>query len=142
MNLSFDGTVVERRLATIATEMSFLDSIQISSYEHFSSDGMAVRAVIRSIELISQSVIDIAGHLVAHNNWGVPETYRDTIRLLARNNVIRSVLVDRLQRLVSMRNVLIHQYLEIDLQIIYESISEVIRDARDFISQIRNFLKQ
>jgi uncharacterized protein YutE (UPF0331/DUF86 family) len=57
---------------------------------------------------------DVAQHLCASEGWGPPSTNADAMRVLARHGVIDEVLGDQLARAVGFRNVLVHQYAEVD----------------------------
>ena len=132
--MGLDPDVVARRLAKILEEVKFLKSIRMQSRKEFLDDGKSLRSTAKAIETIVQSVIDISSHIVAQNHWGVTDTYRTTIALLAKNKVIPSELSEKLQQVVAMRNILIHQYL------VWNSIDEIIEDAPRFIRSIKAFL--
>ena len=138
--MGLDPVVVERRLAKILEEVEFLKSIRMQDIEVFLKDGKSLRSTAKAIETIAQSIIDISSHLVAQNHWGVTDTYRTTIALLAKNQVIPTDLSNNLQQVIAMRNILVHQYLDVDFQIVWESLDELVKDAPKFIRAIRSFL--
>jgi len=138
--MGLDPDVIARRLAKILEEVEFLKSIRMQPRKEFLDDGKSLRSTAKAIETIVQSVIDITSHIVAQNHWGVTDTYRTTIVLLAKNKVIPSELSEKLQQVVAMRNILIHQYLEVDFGIVWTSIDEIIKDAPRFIRAIKVFL--
>lgn len=138
--MGLDPDVIARRLAKILEEVKFLKSIRMQSRKEFLDDGKSLRSTAKAIETIVQSVIDISSHIVAQNHWGVTDTYRTTIALLAKNKVIPSELSEKLQQVVAMRNILIHQYLDVDFGLVWNSIDEIIEDAPRFIRSIKAFL--
>lgn len=122
-------------------EVEFLKTIRIPNYERFIADAKTLRATARSFELIAQSVVDVASHIVAQRRLGIPESYRDMIAVLEQHGMLDSRLSKSLQKLVSMRNLLVHQYLEVDYQLVFEAIPSAITDATEFVSGIRRLLK-
>ena len=138
--MGLDPDVIERRLAKILEEVEFLKSIRKQQLKEFLDDGKSLRSTAKAIETIVQSVIDISSHIVAQNHWGVTDTYRTTIALLARNKVIPGELSEKLQQVVAMRNILVHQYLDVDFGIVWNSIDEIIEDALRFIRAIKILL--
>lgn len=61
-----------------------------------------------------EAATDVAQHVCASEGWGPPATNADAMRLLARHNVLSEPLGDNLARAVGFRNLLVHQYAEID----------------------------
>ncbi|MBN2228423.1 MAG: DUF86 domain-containing protein [Candidatus Thorarchaeota archaeon] len=62
----------------------------------------------RSFQIATQSIIDIATHLIAHHHWGTPETYRDTIEIITNHGVTDKNLGSNLVELVKLRNVMVY----------------------------------
>ena len=139
--MGFDSVVVERRLAMILDEVEFLKTIKQQKFNEFLSDGKSLRSTAKAIETIAQSIIDICSHIVAQKHWGITDTYRGTIALLASNHVISDNLSSNLQQIVAMRNILVHQYLDVDFSIIWESIDLLLEDAPEFVSAIQRYMK-
>ena len=78
-----------------------------------------------------QAIIDIACAVVSRYNLGYPDSYADCFRVLRRENVLPDDLTDRLTQAVGMRNVLVHEYLDVD--------DELLLDALDRLSDFRAF---
>lgn len=57
---------------------------------------------------------DVAQHLCASEGWGPPASNADAVRLLGRHGVLDEVLADDVARAIGFRNVLVHQYAEVD----------------------------
>lgn len=139
--MGLDATIVERRLAVILEELKFLKIIKAQSYDEFLTDGKSLRATARAIETIAQSIIDVSSHIVAQKNYGLSDTYKGTIELLAKNHLISSDLASSLQKVIAMRNVLVHQYIEIDFGIVWDAIDSLLVDAPRFVRAIEKYLK-
>lgn len=61
-----------------------------------------------------ETLVNISQHLCASEGWGPPRSNGDSVRLLGRHGVIDDELADRLAAAVGFRNVLVHQYAEVD----------------------------
>ncbi len=140
--MGIDSVVIERRLAMILDEVEFLKTIKQQKFNEFLSDGKSLRSAAKAIETIAQSIIDICSHIVAQKHWGLTDTYRGTIALLTTNHVISNNLSSNLQQIVAMRNILVHQYLDVDFGIIWESIDTLIKDSPEFTTAIQKYLKK
>jgi len=86
-----------------------------------------------------QIVIDIACHLVSKYNLGNPSTYAECIELLEKYAYIDKNLTAKLLGMVGLRNILIHEYLIIDKNKLYDLLKNV-DDIRDFTHKIKDVI--
>jgi uncharacterized protein YutE (UPF0331/DUF86 family) len=62
-----------------------------------------------------QIVIDLACEIVAKRSLGSPSAYRECIELLAQFGLLEHSLAETLQKMVGLRNLLVHDYDEVDI---------------------------
>ena len=139
--MGLDPVIVEHRLVSILREIEFLKQNTTQSKVDFLDDEKSIKSIAKTIETITQFIIDIASHIIAQNKWGVPDSYKHAIITLEKNKVIEDSLSSNLQDLIAMRNIMVHRYLDVDYEIIWESVNRVISDAQTFVSVIKNFIK-
>jgi uncharacterized protein YutE (UPF0331/DUF86 family) len=82
-----------------------------------------------------QEIIDISCALVSSNNLGNPKNYRECIEILIKNGYISEELGKRLISMVGLRNLLVHEYIKIDLSRLYEFLNNL-NNFREFIYYI------
>ena len=82
-----------------------------------------------------QVVIDISCHLVVQQNLGNAETYADCIELLSKFDYINQDLADKLMAMTGLRNILVHEYVSIDIDKLYKML-EQLDDFRQFAEAI------
>lgn len=82
-----------------------------------------------------QEIIDISCALVSSNNLGNPKNYRECVEILIKNGYISEELGKRLISMVGLRNLLVHEYIKIDLFRLYEFLNNL-NDFREFIYYI------
>ena len=138
--MTFDPQIVKLRLDKILTSIEILKKTSGLSLEDFLKDRIIQLATERSLQIAAQSVIDISTHLVAHNHWGTPKSYKDSVDIISKNGVIDSNLAARLIDLVKLRNVIVHVYIEIDPKIIHKSAEYSVDDLKKFIEAIKKIL--
>ena len=80
--------------------------------------------VLFSLLMVSQVVIDIAGELSARQGHRF-EDYTEAIRNLSRDHRFSNELVQELVRLPGFRNVVIHEYVALDLDRVVEAINRL-----------------
>ncbi len=89
-------------------------------------------AVILNLERACQACIDIAAHVVKSRKFGIPQTTRDLFVLLAENQLISVELSKNLQGMVSFRNIAVHDYTSLNLDIIVSIVEKHLTDFTDF----------
>jgi uncharacterized protein YutE (UPF0331/DUF86 family) len=83
-----------------------------------------------------QAVIDISCAVVSRRNLGYPDSYADCLRVLRRHDMLPEDLADRLIRAVGMRNVLPHEYLDVDDELLLDALGRL-SDFRAFAEAVR-----
>ncbi len=86
-----------------------------------------------------QIVIDVSCHLVSKYNLGYPKTYRDCIELLKKYDYISQDLAEPILKMIGLRNLLIHEYLKIDIKKLF-SFLEYIENFKKFIKAVRPYI--
>lgn len=61
-----------------------------------------------------QIIIDISCHIVSKFNLGNPQNYRECVEILQQNGYITADLSNKLQAMIGLRNILVHEYMAID----------------------------
>lgn len=93
----------------------------------------AILNVIRACD----TSIDLANMLIRKRHFGVPSESKDSFAILVRENAIPYGLGDRLKRMVGFRNLAVHQYRELDLDIVESVIRKNLDDLLEFAQTIR-----
>lgn len=76
-------------------------------------------ALILNIERACQAAIDLAMHIVAIEHLGVPQSSADSFKLLQQVGKLDNDLSLRLMGMTGFRNIAIHQYQDIEPDIIH-----------------------
>jgi len=95
-------------------------------------------AAILNVQRACELAIDMANMVIGHEGWGVPQSARDTFGILARHHVLDEALLKPLQNMVGFRNVAVHEYDELDLDIA----DRVIRHELDGLVRLAGLLLQ
>ena len=88
--------------------------------------------VLFSLLMIAQLVIDVAGELAARRGDRF-EDYREAVRNLARDARFPPALVAQLERLPGFRNVVVHEYVALDLKRVAAAVKEL-DPVRQFVA--------
>ncbi|RLF09543.1 MAG: hypothetical protein DRJ98_07965 [Thermoprotei archaeon] len=98
-----------------------------------------VLALERALHRIAEAMLDICRHLVAVYSLGIVESYGEYPKRLAQAGKIPKELADELTKIAGLRNILVHRYLEINLDKLYEAAREIaVRITPKFIEWVKS----
>jgi len=96
--------------------------------------------VILNLQRAIQNSIDLAAHIVADEGWGVPAELRENFDILSENRVISNDHTSRLRKMVGFRNIAVHEYQTIDVQVLKSILQNNLKDIEDFyVAVIHHF---
>lgn len=87
-----------------------------------------------------ETVVNIAHHLCASEAWGPPDSNAAAVRLLGRHGVIPPALAENLAKAVGFRNILVHQYDEVDDDRVVAHLDRV-GDLQDFVTEVATWVR-
>jgi uncharacterized protein YutE (UPF0331/DUF86 family) len=93
-------------------------------------------SIILNIQRACEAAIDLGMHVVAEKKLGIPQTSRETFDLLQKNNIITMDLCKGLKAMVGFRNIAVHDYQEVNLEIVQKIIEKHINDFKVYTEQI------
>jgi uncharacterized protein YutE (UPF0331/DUF86 family) len=95
-------------------------------------------SIILNLQRACESSIDAAMHLVRVHRLGVPQETRDAFVLLEQAQLLDAQLAGRLKKMVGFRNVAIHDYQKLNLDIVRRI---VVGHLDDFLAFARVLLR-
>lgn len=90
-------------------------------------------SIILNIQRACEAAIDLAMFIVAEEKLGIPQNSRDAFELLCTSGVINQSLSKKLQAMVGFRNIAVHDYQAVNLDIVKVIIEKHIDDLKEFI---------
>jgi uncharacterized protein YutE (UPF0331/DUF86 family) len=128
--------LIAKRLRKLREYVGLLRILRGHPREEFIKDPFVAGNVERYLQLAIQIVLDICNHIVADDRLGAVEEYRDAIRLLAQSGYLPAELAQRLVPMAGLRNILVHDYLDVDRGRIYDLLRDGLEDFEQFAAQI------
>jgi uncharacterized protein YutE (UPF0331/DUF86 family) len=89
-------------------------------------------SIVLNLQRACETSIDLAMHLVRLQRLGVPQESREAFELLANAAGLDRQLADRLKAMVGFRNVAVHDYQALNLDIIREIVRNRLEDVLAF----------
>ncbi|MGM0500863.1 MAG: type VII toxin-antitoxin system HepT family RNase toxin, partial [Bacillota bacterium] len=89
-------------------------------------------SIILNIQRLAEAAIDIAMHIVAELDLGVPQNSREAFQFLAAENLIEAEMAEKLKAMVGFRNIAVHEYQKLNLKIVEAIIEKEIEEVKTF----------
>jgi len=123
--------VFERRTRRFIETLEILERLQRTPWERFSTDPEKYGSAERFLQVAVEVLDDLGAHLVAKTGAGPIERYRDIPdRLLAAGRLSEDQ-ADVWRRVIGFRNVIVHNYLDVDRAIVFDILTNHLDDLRD-----------
>ncbi len=134
-------TFLVERLAELDTYLAHLRQLEprISGPEALERDLSLRNDVLFSLLTVCQLVIDLAGELSTRKGLGF-EDYTEAVRNLRQYEGLDDETVDALVRLPGFRNVVVHEYVSLDLDRVVEALGQLepVAEFARFVAQLED----
>lgn len=90
-------------------------------------------SIVLNIQRAVEATIDIAMHIIAVKKLGIPKNSRDAFEVLAHNEIIDNELLEKLKNMIGFRNIAVHNYQKLDLDILQKVIENNLDDFSELI---------
>lgn len=92
--------------------------------------------IVLNIQRACEIAIDIAMYIVSNRKLGVPQTKKEAFVKLEENNLISKEISINMQKMTGFRNIAIHDYKQIDEEILADVIENHLQDLIEFAKEI------
>lgn len=89
-------------------------------------------SIILNLQRACEAAIDAAMHVVRIKKLGIPQDSREAFDLLSAAGVIDMPLSDRLKAMVGFRNVAVHDYRKLNLEVVRHILASRLEDFTVF----------
>jgi len=89
-------------------------------------------SIILNIQRSCEASIDLAMHLVASEALGIPQSSREAFDILQQAGIINGHLSQKLKAMVGFRNIAVHNYQTVNLEIVQGIIEKNLTDLLEF----------
>jgi uncharacterized protein YutE (UPF0331/DUF86 family) len=135
-------TFLVERLAELRRHLDHLYEVRprVDSTRQLETDLSLHNDVLFSLLTVSQLVIDISGEISSQE--GLPfDDYTSAVRNLARIPGFEESLVETLARLPGFRNVIMHEYVELDFDLVLEALNGL-EPIEEFVKRVGRRLSE
>lgn len=137
-----DKTIVQRKICDLETYMGQIEQFAGVSLDSYTSDWKIQRIVERTLQMMIETCVDIANHIVSDGRMRPPTGYADTFKVLRENSIVAPELSANMEKMAKFRNVVVHQYEEVDAGIVVTILRTHLEDFRQYRDAILAYLNK
>ena len=113
-----DTAMIVRKLSDLDVYLNQIREFSDISLEAYLSDWKTRRVVERTLQIMIEACLDIAGHLISDRRLRTPTGYADAFKVLNENGVIDDAMLGVMEKMAKFRNIVVHQYEDVDAAIV------------------------
>ena len=130
-----DPELLAKKIAFIETCVAELR--RLARPEVMEEDIREERFIEHTLQLAIQAAQDVASHIVSDERLGEPRTNRELFDLLIRGGWLSPEEAAPLGNMVGFRNILVHGYGDVDLEVVRDVLQNRLDDLLHFASIVR-----
>jgi len=131
--------IIQRRLSKLEQSLRKLKDLSCVSLEDYLKSEAIQDRVERNLQIAAQACIDIGSHVVADREYRTPSGYGDIFNILQEEGLLPGELAGAMKQVAGFRNILVHDYLDVDLVVVYQSLGKI-DDFRRFAQFVIEWL--
>jgi uncharacterized protein YutE (UPF0331/DUF86 family) len=117
----------------------YLSRIEEDYDEEFENSFTKQDAVILNIQRAVQQAIDLGAYIVKKYKLGIPKILKEIFEILEKESVIDENLSINLQKMTGFKNIAIHDYTKLQIDVIKYIIEERLKDLIKFEKAVKNY---
>jgi uncharacterized protein YutE (UPF0331/DUF86 family) len=126
-----DEALILRKLSELDEYYRQIKEYEIITVDQYSDDWKIQRIIERTLQMMIETCVDIAGHIIADKEFRIPKSYADTFKVFSEEEILDSKLSASLEKMAKFRNVVVHHYDKVDAEIV---VGIMKNNLTDFIS--------
>jgi len=107
--------------------------------DHFDTNYTRQDAAVLNVIRACEQAIDLANHVIKNHQMKIPSSSAESFEILQKQGVIKPELAERLKKMVYFRNLAIHRYQQMDLEIVKSVIVSSLDDLIAFGDRVLKF---
>ena len=139
MKLEFSG--IERRLEKLDVCLRKLKPFRSMQKDEILKDPYFQDIIERNLQVAAQSVIDIANRIISLDALKKPRDYYEAILILGQAGILPSDFAQKLAPIAGFRNILVHDYLEIDWEEVNSNLQHI-GDLETYMQHVKSWMRE
>ncbi|KKT25522.1 MAG: hypothetical protein UW11_C0026G0006 [Parcubacteria group bacterium GW2011_GWA2_43_9b] len=134
-------SVIENKISLVRKYLKILDGFKSFSRQEIEEDEKIKGALERYLYLAAQAAIDLAEAVISFKKFRKPTTLRESFDILQEEKIITINLAEKMGRMAGFRNIIAHDYVDIDYDKVYDILQNRLIDIEEFLEVVNKFTK-
>jgi len=128
-----------RKFDTIEECLKKLDTLKDSNttFEVYLKAWKDRDSVERNLQKVIEALIDIGKMVIAEKGLRAPGNSRETFEILMEHDMLPSELMPLIDKMVGMRNILVHSYDKVDDAVVYAVLTKHLTDISNLTQHLK-----
>jgi len=136
-----DETLILRKLSELDEYYKQIAEYKKITVTQYSGDWKTQRIVERTLQMMIETCVDVAGHIISDKGYRIPKSYSDTFLVLKENGILSDELFSSVEKMAKFRNIVVYHYDKVDAEIVVGILKKDLKDLTGFRDAIVNFIK-
>jgi uncharacterized protein YutE (UPF0331/DUF86 family) len=132
---------IENRISKIKQYLKICKGYQDHTKEDLQKDHTLKGAVERYLYLACQASIDLAEAFISYRKFRKPSSNRESFSILGEENILDQDLKQKLMNMTGFRNIIAHEYADLDLGLMMELLKLNLVDIEAFMEAVEQDVK-
>ena len=137
-----DKSLILRKLAELEECLEQIKEYSDITVDEYSNNWKTQRIIERTLQMMIESCVDVASHIISDRKYRIPKSYADTFSILHNEGILEKELFDTMEKMAKFRNVVVHHYDKVDAVIVVNILKRYLGDFRRYRNAIVNVLKE
>jgi len=134
-----DKEIIKDRLSLLEEYILDLEEYRDLTLEELENNKILFRYLERTLHLAIEAILDIGSHIISDERLGNPKFNSEIIKILAQNDIIKENVEDYV-KMAKFRNIIVHDYADIDAEILLKIVRENVVDLKEIFKWYREYI--
>lgn len=129
-----------RKLNYMQKYVGYLKSVRNTDMNTLDNNYELRSSVERNFHLAIETAIDIGEIIISEEGFERPEDYRSVFLIIGGQGILPETFAKDLSNAAGFRNILVHAYEDVDLELLYTFLTEKLDDFDEFAGYISDYI--
>lgn len=134
--LMVDQDILWAKISAMEKHLGRIMVKKETSLHDFLEDLDRQESILFNLQMAIQNCIDMAAHIVSEEGLGVAGSTSELFYLLEDHGIIERELTEKMVRAMGFRNLVVHEYGKVDLEIVFRASHDDVNDLREFVKAL------
>lgn len=142
MSPHLDSEQVILRLQRLKEYYKILKLIQKFSLKEIQTDPFKTGSLLHYLQLSIEVCIDVGQMIISAEGFKIPDKSAEVFLILGKEKILPARLAEKMAPLGGFRNLIVHEYAEIEMERVYKHLKNELSDFENFTKAIARYVNK